>query len=123
MSDSFGETTEEQQAQRPTMSVPARPLNSVELELMEAKALDADGAAPIIWIDKDVNPETWNEQEFADTFGPVTLQEAKALQDIIFGEIEEKFRRQICIARELGADATLELYRVACEVEGVDPIT
>ena len=43
------------------------------------------------------------------------------MQGIVYGDVQEQFRRQLIVARELGEYATLDLYLLACELEELTP--
>jgi hypothetical protein len=75
--------------------------------------------APMIWIEDD---EWKNAAEYAELYGELTLREAMTLRDIVFGDTQEPFRRQLIVARECGPSAKLADYFLACEAEGIEPI-
>jgi hypothetical protein len=123
MSDEiFGEAKEDTQERQLKVKWPLRALNLVESNLYgamcEAMVLE-ESRAPFVFLEDD---QFANEEEWTALYGPMTAHEAIARRDIVFGEVGEKFRRQLIVARELGEKATLELYLIACEVEGIDPI-
>lgn len=121
--DFFGEASDD--ACEPVLKVkwPLRSANVIEAEInglmSEAMQLVAH-AAPPIFVEDD---EFKNADQYAAIYGEaLTVHEAIAMQGIVYGEVQERFRRQLIVARELGETATLELYLIACEAEGIDPI-
>ncbi len=121
--DVFGEAPELEREPQIKMVLPFRPVNIIEGELMgrmgEAMSL-VDHRAPPLWIEDD---EWSNAAEYAEIYGePLTLREAIEMQSIVYGDVQEQFRRQLIVARELGESATMDLYLLACELEGIDPI-
>ncbi len=120
--DVFGEAPDAERERRVKVVWPCRPVNMVEGALngamYEAMALEAH-RAPTIWIEDD----TWtNAADYAELYGELTLQEAVEMQGIIFGDVQEQFRRQLIVARECGESATLTDYLAACAAEGIDPL-
>jgi hypothetical protein len=123
MSDNFfGEARGDEQERVLKVKWPLRPLNLIEAELngamCEAMTLE-EHRAPLVFIEDD---QFANDEEWAALYGPMTAHEAIAMRDIVFGEVAERYRRRLIVARELGAKATLELYLIACEAEGIEPI-
>jgi hypothetical protein len=118
MSDEiFGDVDTEGQDNAPKLVVPGRCVNSVEVELIEAMILSRDDP-PMIWLDEDEIEDTLSDWQ--KWFGArLTLAEIIALSDILAPQGIGEFRRNICIARELGPNATKELYRIACQIEGI----
>lgn len=121
--DYFGEAREEGRAPQLKVKWPLRPANLIEggLNGLMGDAMQlVQGRAPVIFIEDD---EFKNANEYAAIYGtPLTVHEAIAMQGIVYGEVQEKFRRQLIVARELGESATMERYLIACEAEGIDPI-
>lgn len=119
--DYFGNAKDD--AREPVLKIkwPLHSVNVIEGELMglmvEAGAIE-EHRAPMVFVEDS----EWNGDDYAEVYGELTAFEALALRGIIGGEIAERFRRQLIVARELGADASPELYQIACEVEGIDPI-
>lgn len=117
--DVFGEPREPEGERPLKVKWPLRAANVIEQELMGRLGEEMWPAAPpMIWIEDD---EFKNAHDYAE-YGELTVYEAMALRDIVMGDIEERYRRQLIVARELGGSATIELYRVACEVEGIAPV-
>ena len=89
---------------------PLHRVNMIEGELngrmIEAMSL-VDHRAPVIFIEDD---EWSNAAEYAELYGELTLREAIDMQEIIYGDVQEQFRRQLIVARELGKSATMKLY-------------
>jgi|SRR5579862_175989 len=124
MSDYFGETQQEQERQRPTMMVPGHVVNEIEFLLKEQMVLEMATEAhraPIIWIEGDAD-NAWDQREWTAVYGPVTLTEARIIQDDVYGQIVERYRKQILLAISLGKEATRELYLIGCEADGIPPI-
>jgi hypothetical protein len=121
MSDEFFGELKDPDGERPLLVLwPLHAVNVIEQELngLMCEALSAEEhRAPMIWCED----ESWNSDAYAD-YGPISVHEAIALRDIVHGDVQERFRRQLIVARELGKDATLELYLIACAAEGIDPI-
>jgi hypothetical protein len=120
MNEFFGESREPEGERQLKVKWPLRPLNLVESAINgamgEALAI-AECGVPMIFIEND---EFANAEQWAALFGPVTVHEAIALRDIVLGDVQEKFRRQLIVARELGENASWDLYAVACEAEGIE---
>jgi len=118
----FGEAKGDEQERQLKVKWPLRPLNLIEAELngamCEAMTLE-EHRAPLVFIE---DSQFANEEEWTALYGPMTAFEAMTMREIVFGGVAERYRRQLIIARELGANATLDLYLIACEVEGIDPI-
>ena len=49
-------------------------------------------------------------------------REAIAMQGIVYGDVQERFRRQLIVARECGPAATMDDFLLACGAEVIDPI-
>ena len=123
MSDEFfGEAKGDEQERPLKVKWPLRALNLVESELYgamcEAMVLE-EHRAPLVFLEED---QFANEEQWTALYGPMSAIEAIAMREIVFGEVQERYRRQLIVARELGEKATPELYLIACEVEGIDPI-
>jgi hypothetical protein len=118
----FGEAKGDEQERALKVKWPLRPLNLIEAELngamCEAMTLE-EYRAPLVFVE---DSQFANEEEWTKLYGPMSAHEAIAMREIVFGEVQERYRRQLIVARELGEKATLELYLIACEVEGIDPI-
>lgn len=123
MSDEFFGEMSKPEGSRPILvRWPLHALNSLEGELiglMRAAEMIEEHRAPMVWIEDD---EFKNADEWSKLYGPLSAVEAMTMRDLIYGEVQERFRRQIIIARELGPSATLDLYLVACEFEGIPPM-
>jgi hypothetical protein len=121
--DFFGEAGDPEGDRKITVVWPVHATNGIEIELFEAMHIaetNEDSRAPMVFVDDDAEGD-WNKEDYA-SYGPITASDAITLRDIIYGEVQLRFRRQLIIARELGPDATLQLYLVACELENLDPI-
>jgi hypothetical protein len=122
MDESFGEAKGDEQERQLKVKWPLRPLNLIEAELngamCEAMVLE-ESRAPLVFLEED---QFANDEEWTALYGPMTAFEAIAMRDIVFGEVASRYRRQLILSRELAANATLELYLIACEVEGIEPI-
>jgi hypothetical protein len=123
MSDSvFGEATEPQQERRIKIIWPVHSVNVIEGELrgamIEAMAL-ADHRAPALFIGDDEAGAAPYEEIYGERF---SLADAIAMQAIVYGEIQEHYRRQLIVARELGERGTMADYLIACEAEGINPL-
>jgi len=121
--DVFGEAPDAEREPRLKVMWPLHCANVIEGELrgamFEAMSL-AEHRAPPVWIEDD---EWKNAAEYAEIYGePLTLGEAIEMQGIIYGDILERYRRQLIVARELGESASLADYLLACDAEGIDPI-
>jgi len=118
--DYFGQAKDDATEPRLKVKWPCRPVNVIEGALLgcmiEAAQIE-EHRAPMVFIEED---QFANADEYAAMYGDVTAHEALALRDIIGGEVVERFRRQLILARELGGNPAL--YFVACEVEGLNPI-
>lgn len=121
MSDAFGSEQQDPQSKPLRLVVPTRAVNAIELELRSAMHEEiAMQDAPFLFVEDD---GTHNADDFIPQFGrPFTLDEALAIGGIIAEPIEEKYRRQIVIARELGDKCAVALYVAACLIEGVSPL-
>jgi len=115
--ETFGDEREPASERQIKMIVPARAVNSTEIELrgMLAEAIAATPTVP--FVDGDTG-----EFENAADHGNLSLRTTLDVQNLVHGDIAEKFRRQITIARELGPKATMALYQTACLLEGVEPL-
>ena len=104
--DVFGEAPDAEREPRVKVFWPLRPVNVIEGELrgsmVEAMSLE-DHRAPMIFIEDD---EWSNAGDYAELYGELTLHEAIAMQSIVYGDVQERFRRQLIVARELGESAT-----------------
>ena len=121
--DVFGEAPDlERQADGVKVIWPLRAVNEIEGELNgflgEAESM-VSWRAPFVWIEDD---EWKNAAEYAALYGPLTLREAIAMQGIVYGDVQERFRRQLIVARECGPAATMDDFLLACGAEGIDPI-
>lgn len=121
MSDSFGDDPVEQQERPIKMAVPLRPLNQIEHEL-RAMLCEGTNEGPMPFFDAETG-ELENAEDYIPIFGrPLTVNEAMDAGGILAEQTVEKYRRAICIARELGEKATLIDYRAACLAENIEPI-
>jgi hypothetical protein len=119
--DEFFGNADTETKRRPTLAVPGRALNTIEIELRGLMAQEPD--APAIWLDGDDDAPWTNAAEWETFFGTsLSLAEVLKLDDILQGKVIAKYAKQIVIARELGNTPTIELYRIACEVEGIPPL-
>ena len=120
--DVFGEAPDAERVPRVKVIWPLRPVNVIEGELrglmVEAMSL-VESRAPVIFIEDD---EWTNAGDYADQYGELTLHEAIAMQSIVYGDVQEQFRRQLIIARECGENATRVDYVAACAAEDVIPL-
>ncbi len=121
--DVFGEAPDAEREPRLKIIWPLRSVNVIEGALrgamVEAMML-AEHRAPPLFIEDD---EWTNAADYAEQYGELTLHEAIGLQDVIYGDVQEQFRRQLIIARECGPNATLIDYVSACAAEDVNPLT
>jgi len=120
----FGEGAPLERTTRLKVKWPLRALNQIEWALItacgEAESMAA-WRAPTIYFDADDG--SWNAVDYLAIYGEAfTLQEAIEMQNIIFGDVQEQFRRQIIVARECGENATLEDYIAACAAEQINPL-
>jgi hypothetical protein len=116
----FGEAPEVEREHVIKVRWPLRPLNQIEWSLMcamgEAESLVANRAPPIFLEEGEFK----NAAAYAAIYGEqLTVSEAVAMQEIIYGDVREKFRRQLIVARECGPDAKLIDYTSACAGEGI----
>ena len=120
--DVFGEAPNAEREPQIKVVFPLHSVNVIEGELrgrmIEAMSL-VDHRAPVIFIEDD---EWSNAAEYAELYGELTLREAIAMQEVVYGDVQEQYRRRLIVARELGESATMDLYLLACELEGIDPI-
>jgi hypothetical protein len=124
MNDSyFGEAPADER--EPTIGViwPLRAANLIEGELNAAMAdslaLEA-WRVPMVWLEND---EFTNAHEYVAIYDEeLTAREALTLQDIVFGAVVERYRRQLIIARECGERASLADYLAACAAEQINPL-
>lgn len=120
--DFFGEDKDPEREPRVKVQWPLRAVNVIEGELkgamVEAMACEAH-RAPIIFVEEG---EFSNPADYAEMYGALTLSEAVAMQGIVYGDVQEHFRRQLIVARELGEPATKADYVAACTAEDVSPL-
>lgn len=119
----FGDAPDLEHSPRLKVKWPLRALNQIEWALVtacgDAESLEA-WRAPTIFIEDD---KFANAVDYVAVYGEAfSVQEAIEMQGIIFGDVQEQFRRQIIIARECGENATLEDYKAACAAEQIDPL-
>jgi hypothetical protein len=117
----FGELPQDPTSKPIRLAVPTRAANPIEQELRammyEATITHAD--VPLVFVEDGEH----NADDFIPIFGrPFNLDEALAIGGIMAEPVVERFRRQIAIASELGAKATLPEFIAACIIEGVDPL-
>ena len=119
--DAFGKSSSE--SERKTLVVwPSRCANALESELREQMSFDmtqVSAHAPMVWIDGETG-EFSNADEYADLGRDITLAEAMELRRVLLAEIAERYRLQLITARESEGDR--EVYKLSCEVQGIDPI-
>jgi hypothetical protein len=120
---SFGDTPEP--GARPALKAvwPLRPRNQIEWTLTttmgEALAC-VEWRTPMIFIEED---DFANADQYAELYGEqITAFEADALRCAVYGEVAERYRRQIIAARECGERATMPAYLIACLAEGISPL-
>jgi hypothetical protein len=120
----FGDAPDLERSTRLKVKWPLRALNQIEWQLITACGEEESRQAwraPFIYIDGEDG--SWNAADYLATYGEVfTLSEALEMQNIVYGDIQEQFRRQIIIARECGENATLEDYKAACAAEQINPL-
>ena len=125
MSEAFGED-EKQPAddagQHARMAVPVRALNSIEQTLECSMANEAQLVVP---PPPFLDGET-GLFENADDYGGISLRTAIDVNDMLMRDVQKRWRRQIIIARELGAKRPdggpfTDEYELACKLEGVEP--
>jgi hypothetical protein len=120
----FGEAPEPEREPRLLVVWPLRPVNQIEWSLQTAmgEALACiEWRVPAIFLEDDgffANGDQWSELYGEE----LTANEALALQGIVNGEVTERYRRQLIVARECGERATMAGYLIACEAEGIEPI-
>jgi hypothetical protein len=118
----FGEATEPMQERRIKVIWPLRSANVIEGILRgamtEAMALEAH-RAPFLFIGDDEKGAEEYEEIYGERF---TVADAIAMQAIVYGEVQERYRRCLIVARELGEHATMADYLIACEAEGIKPL-
>jgi hypothetical protein len=121
--ESFGDVPENETEQAILLAVPTKPLNLIEFELGEMLDEELTGVdIGIPFLDAETG-ELENPDDYVAQFGrQLTAREVMALQDILNEPLMAKFRLPLIISRELGSSATIEEYRIACELENVDPI-
>jgi hypothetical protein len=115
----FGQSKELEKKQPPRMVVPPRCLNSIEATLI-AQLANSETCMPPPFIDGETG-----DIESKDYEG-MNLRTALDLRNLLLLDAEEKLRRQIIIARELGPTRTdggpfTSEYEIACAAEGVVP--
>jgi hypothetical protein len=121
--DFFGDAGDPEGDRKLTVKWPLHAVNSIEIELFEAMHIamaDVEADAPMVFVEDEAEGE-WNKEAYA-SYGPITASDAIALRDIVYGSVQERFRRQLIVARELGKDAIPELYLIACELEQLPPM-
>ena len=120
MDEIFGEA-KEPQGERPLKVLwPLHSVNVIEGELtgrMVEAMQQVESRAPVIFLEDN---EFSNAAEWEAIYGPVTAHEAIALQGIVYGEVQERFRRQLICARE--CNGTMDDYLLRCEAEGIHQI-
>jgi hypothetical protein len=122
--DTFGTVGDDDTVERSfKMAVPLKAINSIEHELSARFGEQMQcHDAPTPFVD-GATGELENAADYVSRYGrPLTLDEAMVVRDLIFDEVLEPYRRQLIIAREGGADLTLEQYRAACALENVEPL-
>jgi len=119
--DTFGDEPQDEADKPIAMCVGARPVNMMEHEL-SFRMIEELPSTPMPFIDGET-AELENQAEFSRAYGrEFTVSEAMIIGGLVEEPVIEKYRRQICAARELGRDATFDDYVIACEVLGLDPL-
>ncbi len=118
--DTFGEGSEPENRQPARMVVPPRALNYIEIELQGQLDAALASAPNPPFIDAE------SGEVESDDFDGLSLRTALDVRNLILLDIEEKLRRQLVIARELGSIRTdggpfTTEYEIACALEGVEP--
>lgn len=118
----FGELPTDERDKPIRLAVPTRPLNQVEHALMcqmqEEIVCKCDCPVPFIEDGKIAN-----ETDYVRAFGrSLSLDEALTIAGLIAEPSIEKYRKQICAARDLGSDGTLADYLLACELLEIEPL-
>jgi hypothetical protein len=124
MSESFGDTPGDDAADKPfLMAVPLKAINSIEHELSARFGEQMQcHDAPTPFVD-GATGELENAADYVARYGrTLSLDEVMVVRDLICDDVLEPYRRQLIIAREGGADLTLEQYRAACALENVPPL-
>lgn len=123
MDGGFGSSADDSEVKRPTMAVPGRCANVIDLRLQEL-ARQGPPEPPLIWLDGPDDAPWSNAAEWREWFGAdVSLVEAWQLGKIFDANAAEFYRRALICARE--SDGTEDDYFLRCEVEGakgIDPI-
>jgi hypothetical protein len=121
MSDeTFGSEPQDEHDRPIVMCVAPRALNAMEFELT-ALMTDALPSSPMPFIGEDGTLD--NQAEFERAYGrPFTVSEAMLIGGLVEEPVIEKYRRQVCAARELGREGKFDDYLIACEVLGLDPL-
>lgn len=128
--DSFGDApkVENERRQFFLLALPLRPQNFVELAVMERCDQELDQWDPGIPFYDGETGEIENGADYVAQFGrELTLDEAKYVREVAGAAVMSRWRLPLIIARELGptrrdGGPTIQEFRVACEIEGVDPI-
>jgi hypothetical protein len=117
----FGESNEPENEQPARMVLPARAQNYIEIEL-RGQLASAQAVVPSPpFLDGD-SGEFENEAEY----GGISPRTALDVRNLLLGDHQEKFRRQIALARDLGPTRNdggpwSSEYELACLIEGIEP--
>lgn len=118
--DTFGNEPQNEADQPIVMAVAPRPLNAMEHEL-SYRMIEELPSSPMPFIEEDGT--LGNQAEFERAYGrPFSVSEAMLIGGIVEEATIEKYRRQICAARDLGRDGVFADYLIACEILELDPI-
>jgi len=119
--DTFGDELQDEADQPIAMCVGARPLNAMEHEL-SFRMIEELPSTVMPFIDGE-DGTLENQAEFVRAYGrEFTISEAMLIGGLEEESVVNKYRRQICAARDLGRDGTFADYLIACEVLGIPPI-
>jgi len=118
--DTFGDEPQDEADKPIVMAVAPRPLNSMEHEL-SFRMIEELPSTPMPFVGEDGTLD--NQSEFERAYGrSFTVSEAMIIGGLVEEPVIEKYRRQICAARDLGREGTFSDYLIACEVLGIPPI-
>jgi hypothetical protein len=123
MDEMFGGSNAPELKPAARLVVPARILNSIELSLIEqsGQAVDLLLNLPSVPF---VDGESGDIE--GQDFEGMSLRTVLGLRSMLLTEVQEKWRRQIIIAREMGplrpdGGPSAKDYEIACMAEGVNP--
>jgi hypothetical protein len=128
--ETFGDApkVEDEKRQIFLVALPCKPLNFVELAVMEKCDEELSLNDPGIPFFDAETGEIENGADYVRDFGrELTLEEAKYIREVSGAAVMARWRLPLIIARELGPTRrdrgpTLQEFRAHCEAEGVDPI-